>query len=407
MSDGTNHPAQDQSVRDQILLAVKEAAGGVADEVVEDSYQKLSEKMSELRDTIVTDIKSVTREKASAEHAFGTIAHALLRSKGNKQEAYERAAETLGEDLVSKTLNLQDATAGGILVEGDTMDRWFDVLRPAVSVLRLNPEEVPMPSRALQISGFTGDITSSYVGEPNTSEIQSEPTTGARQLQAKTQMTLVPISNQMIDAPPGARITRFIESAARRRTAIRQDIALLRGDGSQFTPRGLRNWAPAANIVNSGGNTAALVLADFGTAVNALESANVPMERFGFIWAPKIKNFMMFELLTTDNFPVFLNEMRGGTFLGWPFSTTTSQPVNIGTGSDRSEIVFADFAQVLYGNVGAVEVDYFDQASYTLNSTLVSAAERNEQVLVVKHEHDLNVEHEEGIYVIDEVDYGN
>ena len=415
-ADKTEMPGDlPQKYMDDILQAVKAQTENYADEAVEKQLKKRGEVVDKQHEVTNQAIfaDNDLKEMGEGKSIIGSIGWALLTSgKGAGPDRIgEQLNKSLGPNLV-KSLNLQDAQAGGILVQGEVLDRFFDVLRPNVAVLALNPEMLPMPSRSLQLTGFTGDMTSSYVGEPNTQEIQSEPTTGAINFSAKTQMTLVPITNQLLDSPPGPRITNFIEGQVRKRTAIRQDQALLRGAGTSFEPQGLTNWAPDGtggtpdHQVDSAGTTLTLILQDFGNAINALETANVMMERVGMIMAPRSKNFLMFRAIDGENRPFFLEEMRGGTWLGVPFVTSTTVPINLGGGSNESEILLADFAQVLYADVGVMKMEFFAEGSYTLNATLVSSMERNEQVLRAVHEHDLQVEHAAGVYLLTAVTYG-
>lgn len=399
-----------QALKDQVLKLVKDAVGGAADEVLEAQFKKFeqikTDRFAEMQRTVTAT--QVLAELGKGKSIIGALGYAVLKSgkmrkdNGSPTTPAEELSKVLGPEL-TKTLNLQDATAGGILVQGDVADFFFDVLRPKVAVLSLGPQEVPMPSRSLRITGFTGDPSSTFVGEPNTTEVKSQPTTGARNLTAKTQLTLVPISNQMLDVPAGPRITQYIEQNVLKRVGITQDAKAIRGAGTQYTPKGLTKWAATTTHANGTVNLTN-ILADLGNSLNRLESANVPMTKLGIIMSPRSKNYLMFHALDGFNHPFFLEEMRGGTLLGIPFRATTSVPDNVGSsGGNKSEVTLADFDQVLYGAVGGVQVQYFAEGAYTENGVLVSAMERNEQVLRVVLEWDLNVEHPEAVDVIDDV----
>jgi len=398
-----------QAYKDQVLKLVKDAVGGVADEVLEAQFKKFeqiaTDRLAQLQTAAVAG--AALAELGKGKSILGAIGYAVVKAGRDRKNGVAQAtpvevlAKALGPEL-SKTLNLQDATAGGALVQGDVADYFFDVLRPKVAVLGLGAQEVPMPSRQLKISGFTGDATSTFVGEPNTQEVKSQPTTGARNLSAKTQLTLVPISNQFLDSPPGPRITRFIEQSTTRRVGITQDAKAIRGAGTEFTPKGLTKWAKTTTAA-AGSPTLITALADLGGMLNRLESADVPMEKLGIILSPRSKNWLMFKALDGQNKPYFLDEMRGGTLLGIPFRATNNVPNNVGTGGNKSEIILADFAMVLYGTVNGIQVEYFAEGSYTENGVLVSAMERNEQVMRLVLEWDLNVEHEEAVDVLNDV----
>jgi HK97 family phage major capsid protein len=395
-----------QAYKDQVLHLVKSAVTDSAADVIEAQFKRFEEiatkRLEEVQKAAIGE-RALT-EIGKGKSVLGALGYAVLkagraRKSGASATVAEEFAKAIGVD-VAKSINLQDATAGGILVQGDVANFFFDVLRPRVAVLSLGPQEVPMPSRSLKITGFTGDATSTFVGEPNTQEVKSEPTTGARLLSAKTQMTLVPISNQMLDVPAGPQVTRFIEGNTVRRVAITQDEKAIRGSGTAYTPKGLTGWGAATNA--NGTVNLTNILADLGKQLNRMEESNVPCTKLGYIFAPRTKNYLMFAALDGDTRPFFMDEMKGGTLLGVPFRATSSVPTNLGSG-DKSEVILADFDMVLYGSVGGPQIEYFAEGSYTENGVLVSAMERNEQVLRVVLEWDLNVEHTQAVDVLDAV----
>jgi hypothetical protein len=75
------------------------------------------------------------------------------------------------------------------------------------------------------------------------------------------------------------------------------------------------------------------VFADLNKAITTLETANVAMDRPGWIFAPRTKGYL-FALLNSQGIPVFRDEMLRGTLLGLPVDRITSQiPTNLATGA--------------------------------------------------------------------------
>jgi HK97 family phage major capsid protein len=91
-------------------------------------------------------------------------------------------------------------------------------------------------------------------------------------------------------------------------------------------------------------------------------------------------------------------EMAQGLLKGYPVKHTTNIPVNLGAGSNETEIYFADWADVLIGETGTMTIDFSREATYTDDTgTLVSAFSRNQSVLRVVGGNDVGFRHLEGL----------
>lgn len=407
-----------QAVKDRILAAVKQSAGDHLSELVEKQFKDRDRLISDQQASIAKAraADGMLKELGKGVSPIGTLGAALLLAKGNAEKALDlskgRVDEVVLDALkvappdpeIEKTLNLQDSTAGGIFVQGDVFEFFFDVLRPKVAVLKLGPVEVPMPNRSAQLTGFTSDATSTWVGEVNSQEVQSEPGSGARNFSAKKQMTIVPVSNSMLDTRLGPRFQRFVEQNTVMRTAIGQDAALIRGAGTQFTPKGLRYWAGTTTAMTAT-PTLATSFTDLRNALNSLDNADVHGGRRAWIAAPRSFNWLKFGALNTDNEPYWLEELSRGTFAGFPFADSNNVPRNLGGGGNESELYFADMDHVWYATVGQLRIEYAAQGTYTLNGSLVSAFERDEQLLRVVMECDLNAR-EEAVHVTTGLTWG-
>lgn len=326
-------------------------------------------------------------------------------------KATEAAAKLWpGDEGVQKALTSGDLSSGGAFVDGGYRESFIDLLTPRVAVRAHGPVLTPMPEGSLTIAKVTSDVTAYYVGESQPAT-KSEPGTGAVKLSAKKLSTLVPISNSLIRRAARGRVPHnveaWVERMAVRRQGIREDQAFLRGPGTEHSPKGLRFLARAANVIaaNSTVNFTN-ILADLGKVIGALEDADVPMTKPGWILAPRTRNYLRFQALDGNQQPFFLRMLQSGELLGYPVQTSSSMPTNLGSGTDESEIILADFDQVLLGESEDMEVTTSAEASYREGGALVSAFERDETVLRVISEHDLGVEHDEAIAVLDEVTWG-
>lgn len=399
----TTTPELPQEYKDQVLALVKSAAEGYADEVVEGLLAKSGEARSR---KLELDLSALV---AQSEYQKATGGFPVIGAVVYARAMTEMKGGSLDDNLVKafaaapgmqKTINLQDAEKGGILIQGEVLDLFFQPLRARTAVLSLNPVEVPLTRDSVTLTGWETDPSITWVGEPNTQEIVSEPTSGARQLTAKKAMVIVPITQDYLDAAPTTSILRSIEDGVRSAFAIGFDQKLIRGVGTQFSPKGLRHWAGDTTPANA---TLSLtnVLTDFAGVLSQLAGDNVRMERMGVIWAPRTEIALKMKVLEgTTNRPFFMDEMKGGTFLGMPFRSTTNVPVNLGGGGDESEVIVADFAQVVVGQGQQLELTYHAEGAYTVNGVLVSALERDEQLLKGRAKIDLVVPHTEAVHAL-------
>lgn len=186
---------------------------------------------------------------------------------------------------------------------------------------------------------------------------------------------------------------------------MRRDLATIRGDGVSNTPMGLRYLADSANVFAANGTVnLANVTTDLSSMMLRLEEANIPMIRPGWIFAPRIKHYLMTVRDGNGNF-AFKDEIMAGTLMGAPFRTTSQVPRNLGGGTE-SEVYFADWAQVLYGDTFQLILDVSTEASYMDSGTLVSAFSRDETVVRVISEHDTGLRHDLAVSILTGVTWG-
>ena len=222
-----------------------------------------------------------------------------------------------------------------------------------------------------------------WVGE-NTSTNASDVKLADVKMEEKWIKTVVPVSNKLVRVA-GERATTLVTNDITENFARGMDIACLRGSGSQYTPKGMRYWADTANIsamTTSGGNvTLETIDADLTGMIKALENADIPMIRPGWGFGPNVKWFLMTRRDSNGNY-IFRDEMKSGLLWGLPFAYTTAIPQNLGTGSNESEIYFADFAQLVIGDGMQMIFKISSEATYKdASGNLVSAFDRDETVV--------------------------
>lgn len=343
--------------------------------------------------------KTIPKDEPKGLRA-GRFIRAIAAGRGDPERAAKWARKEWGDEEFCKVLEASDAAAGGVLVPTEWSSEIIELLRNRAVVRSMGPRIVPMPSGALQIPKITGGATASYVGESQNVDVD-EATFGQINLSWKKLAVLTPISNDLLrfSSPDADAIVRDDLVTA---MALREDTAFLRDDGTQFTPKGLRYYGTATNV------TATFdldkVTADCANVILRMQQNNVRFMNCGWIMAPRTAMYLRTVRDTNNNF-VWKAEMDAGTFFGYRYAVSNQVPITLGGSSDESEVYFADFADVIIGDSGRLEIAASDTAAYYDGSNVQAAFSRDQTVIRAIAHHDLGVRHDESIEVLTAVDW--
>jgi HK97 family phage major capsid protein len=346
-------------------------------------------------------VEEAQEPRAAGGGRFIEAVRALHVGRGN-QSAAVAYANSQNPDL-ARALSAGFATSGGYAIPQGWSGEIIAVLRARVAVRRLGPIIVPMDSGNLTYPKLSAGSTVQYIGE-NAQVVQVQPSLGSVNLLARKLAALVPISNTLMrSANPSADkiVTEDLTAAA----VVVEDAAFIRGDGTAFTPRGLRNWALRANVFNSSGSSFAQIDADLSTMEAALTLAGVPMLRPGWILSTRTEQSLK-SLRSSDGHRIYpeMTEAGGGKLRGFPYVATTSMPTNLNGGS-QSEIILSDFSQVIVGEYPLL-IDPATAASYKdSGGNTVQAFSVDQTVIRLILQSDLVVKHAEAVAVLAAVTY--
>lgn len=309
-------------------------------------------------------------------------------------------------DAIGKALSAGDQTAGGWFVFPDYQAEVIELLRAQAVFRQLNPIQVPMPQGTMSWPRLTGGATASYSGENNNIPSSQQATGGVR-LTARKLVALVPISNDLLRFA-SVQTDRVVRDDMIGAVSTREDLAFIRGDGAVDTPLGLKGWTPSANVltVNATVNLAN-VTSDLGRLMLQLMNADVRGLRYGWLFAPRTYMYLATVRDGNGNF-AFRDEILRGQLWGFPFRMTTQIPINLAvTGTNESEIYFADFSDVVIGDAVNMQVDISSEAAYydSSASAVASAFSKDQTVVRVIAEHDLLLRHTESVAYLSDVDW--
>jgi HK97 family phage major capsid protein len=338
---------------------------------------------------------------------------ALAAAQGNRQEAAKIAMDRGYGEHIAASLNTLTSGAGGVLVPTNLSSEVIELLRPKSVVRRLGARSLPLNNGNVTIPRLKGGAVVSYIGSD--SDI---PTTQQEfddlQLKAKKLTALVPISNDLLaTSSANPNVDAIVVGDLTAAIALREDKAFIRDDGLSNNPKGLRYWAPVANVypASQAAPTIQQVSTELNKLVLVLEAADANMTAAGWVMAPRTKRFL--QALRDGNGNKVYPELDQGMLMGYPVGTTTQVPVNltVGTGStataDGSEIYFADFGDCFIGEEEQLVIDYSKEATYKDGSgTVISAFQRDQTLIRVIAKHDFGPRHVESVAVLTQVQWG-
>lgn len=302
---------------------------------------------------------------------------------------------------VIKALEASTITDGGALVPEEVSSDFIDLLTPRAVIRSFGTPVMPMSSGTMTIPKLNAAASAFYIGESRDA-VKSQQSFGIKKFTARKLAALVPISQDLIRRG-GPRVNSLVRNDTLRAVALKEDVTFIRSQGTEFTPKGLRYLAAAANVLTqTGGSGYDLddVTFDLGRLLLALEEANVAFTNPGWIFAPRVAMYLMTVRDGNGNY-AFRAEMLTGKLWGYPFKKTTQVPRNLGGGGNESEVYLADFDDVAIGQTLGLDVAVSTDASYKDdNGDLVSAFSLDQIVMRVLTEHDLALRHDESVAVL-------
>lgn len=333
------------------------------------------------------------------------MAMAVAAGKGDMQLASKFASGEIGDAEVAMAIETS-AGSGGSLVPENLHNEVIELLRPKTIVRALGARSMPLPNGNLSMPRMSSGATSSYVGE-GSDVLATEANTDDVKLNAKTMITLVPMSNQLIGRA-GFQVEQLFLNDMLASMAVREDKGFLRDDGTNDTPTGWRAVCQAEGRVVPWSGTADLATIDsyLDSMMLALMESDSLLIEPG--WGLSPRTYMKLFGLRDGNGNKVYPEMAQGQLKGYPIRHTTTIPVNLDTSGDlnnnETEIYFGDFNDVIIGDSDVMTIDFSREATYKDGSgNMVSAFARNQSLLRVVKEHDIAFRHPEGLVLGTEI----
>jgi len=324
----------------------------------------------------------------------GLMVGALAAQRGDVGAAAAQL-ERGGFGQVAAALSASEATAGGVTIPRPLAQEVIGLLRPRVVVRRAGARSVPMPAGQLRKARQTGSATASYGAEVAPVRA-SAPSFEPVDQSFKKLRALVPISNTLL-AQSSIAMGLFVRDDLVKSMARREDLAFLRGAGAAEDPIGMRNWIPAGNWLGSVPDTVADADLALRRCLSRVEDADVAMTAPGWVMRASTKNWLG-ALKDANGNPLYPSIDTKGELKGFPIHVTSQLPNNLGDGSNETEIMFADFAELMIGESGVLRIAQSTEAAYIDEDGNMQSAFANDQTLMrAIAEHDFAPEHDVAI----------
>lgn len=331
---------------------------------------------------------------------FTRLMPLILRAKGNWAQAaeYARAGGNLDiADYIEKTLQAGDFDAGGALVPELMAADFIGYLYANSVVRRSGARTIDLSERGqITLGRQNGVATAYWVGE-NERITESEETFGQLKLALKKLAVLVPVSDDLIRFAIGD-FTEIVRDDVTMVAGLKEDLAFIRGDGSENQPRGIKSYMASGNANATAGTSYANTITDLVKCQYLVEVANVPTP--GPVWYmnPRALRGLTMMTDTNDGRPWFVEYAMNGTIEGAKPYTTTQIPKNLSGGSD-TEIYYVEPSQCVIGEGMKVEIAESEHASYG-SANAKSTFARFERLVRLGHECDFALRHTEAAAMI-------
>lgn len=294
----------------------------------------------------------------------------------------------LAEDIEKaeqRALQTNIESDGGFIVPEDYRNSLIELLRNRTVVRRSGVPVVPMRRGSMTIPRQTSAATAAYVGEAQRID-PSQPAFGQINLLARKLAAITAVSNDLLrESDPQADM--IVRNDLTKVMAIQEDASLLRGQGTQFSPQGLRYWINTNNVFATAGTSLDQKTTDLFEAMLRLESNNVDLFNACWFMSVRTKSGLMRQRDANGNF-VFMEEMKGGQLLGFPFYATNQIPTNLSPGT-ATELYFVEVSECIIGDTMSLELVVEPNGTYTLaNGTVVSGLSNDLTVVRTISKHD-------------------
>lgn len=324
-----------------------------------------------------------------------------------KEETRSEVDEALVKVLKSGSMQAQDFASAGIFVDIEDSREVIEYLR-AKAVVRNIPgvEKSTFVNGGKKMKRSASDVSASWVGEGEAAAVSDKPTYGEHIMTPKKMGARLPVSNDLLRRSSYNISEEILRKFTGKMSQV-EDIAFLRGVGTQNSPKGLLNWCNSSNKFNANGTVnTANINADVAKIMTALDITDIEESQRSWIMNPRVSSYL--STLRDSNGNKFFPELSNNpATLGRNYQVFDSNnvPKNLGGGTE-SELYLVEGGNIVIADEYELQTIVDQNAYKDANGTLVSPADLDETVFRMFHSTDLFVRYDTGIAVLQQVTWG-
>lgn len=302
------------------------------------------------------------------------------------------------------------ASLGNLIAPQWSME-FIELLRNR-PVIRSMASVIPNPTGSLTLRRQTSAATAYWVGE-GFSVTPSKPGVGLMNFLRKKLAALCVATNDLLrysTGPLALAADEMILNDLLQVVALAEDLAFIRGDGTAFSPKGLRNLALTGQVFAQAGATLADIDSDFAKALRLIEEQNVFIEPDSIHWLMVPRTYWALYNIAPatdagarpyrDGLDTRDAKAPQGRVLGNPVHKTNQIPKNLGGGSNESETYCVHGPSMWIADTLNVQVDVFPGGAYQDGAAVVSGISNDETPIRVLKEMDFNLRYQEAVSII-------
>ena len=435
MSENPEQNSQDPLTPEEIKAVMKEAMPAMASQLGQNMAQEMKDQWSksleevakeeEQKDrenrrshstpgTVAGSIRSEEPDETSEKETFSDILKAMLRGETNRTSGVLREMKQNPDHYADKSIERMERAEqketvqkdgmqasqfdnAGVLLDDPVAEGIIELLE-ANTFIRQRVSTVDLPSGTLKLNKQNQRATAAY-GDEVEDITPSEAKFGQLQLDAKKIRGSQVHSRDFVQFG-GEVASQIIQRDLATAIAQESEKALLRDEGTEARPRGIRHWIdedktfepePVDDFANNFQN----ILATLVRQIRILLEHEVPVSFQNTTFA---MNERTWESLTRtvdagSGQAVFRSEMEAGRILGFEYDMSTGVPSNLSTSEidgPVSELYTIWWPAFIMGVVPGLRVEASTEAAYMgADGQLKSAFSKDQAVFKAIEYHDL------------------
>ncbi len=251
-----------------------------------------------------------------------------------------------GAELEQRGMTVGTDTAGGFLVTDSPANEIINMLMGQLVFAKIPGlrKYFPKGTGGLLFPKKTARSTAYWLSEAQ-DITQSNPEFGQVRMSPKKLGVLIPVSNELLADTSGA-AEQIIRDDLAEALSLAADAGYLRGQGAGNEPLGIRNWQGISTVSADAGAITTDKLVD---CLITVQGANA--NPTCWVAHPYTKGLLL-KLKDGDGRPMLaydLTGVPGDRLLGLPVIYSSTVPVNLGAGSNETEMYCIDGSQIAIG----------------------------------------------------------